>query len=191
MRRLAQICEAEGATPEPGLLERIASLSRGGMRDSQSQLDQLLSFSGSHPTLAELDRITGRLSAEAVDALLALVEGGERAQVVIQLEEITRGGTDPSVLLEQVIEALRERLHRGVADGWGEAEIDRNLLAQEILQEARARIRRLGRSNIVLKLALLRLSTLADLVPISRWSSFLADGSPRPARQGAHPAHRL
>ncbi len=184
VRRLGQICELEGAVPEEGVLEKIASLARGGMRDSQSMLDQLLSFAGTEPAAADLDRITGRLSDEAVEQLLALVETGARAEVVLRLQEVDRGGTDPAVLLDQVIEALRGRLHAGVTDGWGEVEIDRNLLAQEILQEARARIRRLGRADIVLELALLRLSTLADLVPISRWTSFLEEGGP-PAGESA------
>ncbi len=174
VRRLEQICQAEGARPEPGLLESIASLARGGMRDSQSLLDQLLSFSGSSPTLEELDRVTGRVAPEAVEELLSLIDHGERAAVVRRLAEVGQGGTDPAVLLEQVIEALRDRLHAGVAADWKEAEIDRNLLAQEILQEARARIRRLGRAEIVLELALLRLSTLQDLVPLSRWQEVLS-----------------
>ena len=148
VRRLEQICEAEGATPEEGLLDRIAGLARGGLRDSQSLLDQILGFAGNSPTLADLDRITGRLAPEQVEALVGQVERGERAEVVRRLEEIARGGTDPAVLLEQVIDAMRGRLHRGVAAGWGEAEIDRNLLAQEILQEARARVRRPGKAKI-------------------------------------------
>jgi len=180
VRRLEQICAAEGATPEEGLLDRIAGLARGGLRDSQSLLDQILGFAGDSPTLADLDRITGRLAPEQVETLIALVERGERAEVVRRLEEIGRGGTDPAVLLEQVIDAMRDRLHRGVAAGWGEAEIDRNLLAQEILQEARARVRRLGRADLVLELALLRLSTLVDLVPLSQWREALASSEAGP-----------
>ncbi len=176
VRRLEQICAAEGATPEAGLLDRIAALARGGMRDSQSLLDQLLSFAGNTPSTADLDSITGRLAPEEVDALLERIERGERAEVVRRLEEIGRGGTDPAVLLEQVIETLRDRLHDGVAAGWGDTEIDRNLLAQEILQEARMRVRRLGRADLVLELALLRLSTLVDLVPLSRWQDALGVG---------------
>ncbi len=183
VRRLDQICQAEGAQPESGLLESIASLARGGMRDSQSLLDQLLSFSGASPTLADLDRVTGRLAPEAVEELLTSIDRGERAEVVRRLAEVGRGGTDPAVLLEQVIEALRDRLHAGVAADWQEADIDRNLLAQEILQEARARIRRLGRAEIVLELALLRLSTLQDLVPLSQWQELLS--GPAPVTDGA------
>ncbi|MFQ5653895.1 MAG: DNA polymerase III subunit gamma/tau [Planctomycetota bacterium] len=189
VRRLEQICAAEGATPETGLLDRVADLSRGGMRDSQSLLDQLLSFAGESPTLEDLDRITGRLSPEAIRRLTDLVEAGERSAVVRELISIEEKGSDPAVLLEQVVEELRGRLHRGVEGGWGNADIERNLIAQEILQEARLRVRQLGRPEIVVELALLRLSTVGDLVPIERWKEAAAGGraeemAPAPAAGG-------
>lgn len=166
VRRLEQICEAEGAKPQDGLLARVADLARGGMRDSQSLLDQLLSFSGLEPSLADLDRITGRLAPEQISVLLDRIESGDRAGVVREVHAIEIEGNDPAVVLEQVIEELRRRLHRGVSESWGDAEIEKNLLAQEILQEARFRMRQLGRAEVVLELALLRLSTLSDLMPL-------------------------
>ncbi|MEM7168149.1 MAG: DNA polymerase III subunit gamma/tau [Planctomycetota bacterium] len=166
VRRLQQICDAEGAAPEEGVLVRVADFARGGMRDSQSLLDQLLSFSENKPTHADLDFITGRLAPEQIRTLVDEIDAGDRSAVVLRLQEIERGGTDPSVLLEQVMEELRSRLHRGVEEGWGNTEIERNLLAQEILQEARMRTRQLSRAEVVLELALLRMATLSDLVPL-------------------------
>ena len=49
VRRLHQIVEAEGREAEDGLLERIASYSRGGLRDSQTLLDQLMTFTDGAP----------------------------------------------------------------------------------------------------------------------------------------------
>lgn len=170
VRRLQQICDAEGATPEDGVLERVADLARGGMRDSQSLLDQLLSFSENKPQNADLDFITGRLAPDQIRSLVDEIEGGDRGGVVRRLKEVEQGGTDPSVLLEQLMEELRRRLHAGVEAQWGNAEIERNLLAQEILQEARMRTRQLSRAEVVLELALLRMTTLSDLVPIEEIS---------------------
>ncbi|MGE3163746.1 MAG: DNA polymerase III subunit gamma/tau [Planctomycetota bacterium] len=169
VRRLEQVCAAEGAVPEEGLLPRVAELARGGMRDSQSLLDQLLSFAGSEPRQEDLDRITGRIAPSQVQALVDRLERGERADVVRDLMVIEQGGTDPSILLEQIVEEFRTRLHRGVSEDWDSVACDRNLLAQEILQEARMRVKQLTRSDVTVELALLRIATLASLVPVDRW----------------------
>ncbi|HIA26937.1 MAG TPA: DNA polymerase III subunit gamma/tau [Planctomycetes bacterium] len=174
VKRLAQICELEGASPEDGVLVRIADLARGGMRDSQSLLDQLLSFSGEGPTLEDLDRITGRISQARLRELVGVAEEGRTGELIPLLGEVLSRGTDPSVLLEQVVEYLREQLHQGVGSDWGDVEIERNLLAQEILQEARQRMRRIDRADIVLELALMRIGTLSDLVPLAELRRSLA-----------------
>ncbi len=176
VRRLGQICELEGAAPREGLLENIASLSAGGMRDAQSLLDQVLSFAGEEPGPDDLDRITGRISEEKLDQLLAAAESAEMAAVVAQLTPIFEGGTEASVLTEQIAEALRHRLHEGVKRNWSGDELERNLLAQEIIQETRQKLRRQDRGDLLLELALMRISTLRSLVPIDT----LVKGSPSP-----------
>ena len=196
VRRLAQICEMEEATPQEGLLTQVADLARGGMRDSQSLLDQLLSFAGSAPTTEDLDRITGRLSPAQIKELVEELDRGDRAAVVRRLDEVAKAGTDPGVLLEQVAEAFRDAMHHGVIEeGWGDGEIERNLMAQEILQEARLRVRQLTRSDIVLELALLRITTLSDLVPLRRLIESIEgggqiSGGPSPGEPAAPPRPR-
>ncbi len=162
VKRLKQICEQESATPEEGLLMRIAELSRGGMRDSQSLLDQLLSFSGLEPTLADLDRITGRLAPKEIAALVQTVMAGNRSSVVSELEKCLGSGTDAAVLTEQLLETLRNELHEGLSAGWSEEAVERQLIAAEILQEARLRMRLLTQADLILELALLRIASLSE-----------------------------
>ncbi|MEE2889180.1 MAG: DNA polymerase III subunit gamma/tau [Planctomycetota bacterium] len=171
VRRLGQICEQEGVVPADGLLDGIASLARGGMRDAQSLLDQVLAFAGDHPGPEDLDRITGRVSQERLEGLLAAVDSEDLAAVIAALSPILGGGTEPSVLTEQIAEELRQRLHSGVSGGvsgdWGDKDLEANLLAQEILQETRQRLRRQDRGDLVLELALMRMTTLRGLVPLT------------------------
>ncbi|MGE4618672.1 MAG: DNA polymerase III subunit gamma/tau [Planctomycetota bacterium] len=166
VRRLGQICEEEGATAGEGLLENIASLARGGMRDAQSLLDQVLSFAGDHPGTEDLDRITGRVSQECLEGLLDAVDSDDLSRVIEVLNPIFGQGTEPSVLTEQIAEELRQRLHRGVSQGWSEKDLEANLLAQEIIQETRQKLRRQDRGDLLLELALMRLGTLRALVPL-------------------------
>jgi DNA polymerase-3 subunit gamma/tau len=166
-QRLEQICQQEGAEPKDGLLASIASLAAGGMRDAQSLLDQVLAFAGDQPGPEDLDRITGRVSSEQLSQLLAAIDGGDLALVVERLTPIFEGGTEASVLTEQLAEELRSRLHRGVSDGWQESDVEANLLGQEILQETRQKLRRQDRGDLLLEIALMRMSTLRSLVPIT------------------------
>ncbi|MEE2856929.1 MAG: DNA polymerase III subunit gamma/tau [Planctomycetota bacterium] len=170
-RRLGQICQQEGADPQPELLENIASLADGGMRDAQSLLDQVLSFAGDQPGPEDLNRITGRVSSEALADLLSAVDCGDLSTVVAKATAIFAGGTEASVLTEQIAETLRQRLHTGVSDGWGEEDLEANLLAQEIIQETRQKLRRQDRGDLLLELALMRMGTLRSLVPIRSLTS--------------------
>ena len=192
VHRLEQICQQEGAEPGDGLLASIASLAAGGMRDAQSLLDQVLAFAGDQPGPEDLDRITGRVSSEQLSQLLAAIDGGDLALVVERLTPIFEGGTEASVLTEQLAEELRSRLHRGVSDGWQESDVEANLLGQEILQEARQKLRRQDRGDLLLEIALMRMSTLRSLVPITELTrrdlsvtpapQVAADAVPKPAR---------
>ncbi|MGE4632031.1 MAG: DNA polymerase III subunit gamma/tau [Planctomycetota bacterium] len=182
VRRLDQICEQEGVVPADGLLDGIASLARGGMRDAQSLLDQVLAFAGDHPGPEDLDRITGRVSQERLEGLLAAVDSEDMAAVIAALSPILGGGTEPSVLTEQIAEELRQRLHSGVSGDWGDKDLEANLLAQEILQETRQRLRRQDRGDLVLELALMRMTTLRGLVPLTASTSPVAmEPAPAPA----------
>lgn len=167
VRRLGQICQEEGVTADDELLENIASLARGGMRDAQSLLDQVLSFAGDQPGPDDLDRITGRVSPQSLEELLSAVDSADLSEVIRVLTPIFDGGTEASVLTEQISDQLRQRMHRGVSGGWSEKELEANLLAQEILQETRQKLRRQDRGDLVLELALMRMATLHSLTPLS------------------------
>ena len=163
-RRLEQICQMEGAEPGSGLLEEIATLARGGMRDAQSMLDQVLAFAGNEPKLEDLLRITGRVSTEKLHQLISILETGDLAAALQELAPLLESGTEPSVLNDQLISLMRDQLHDGVEAGWNPEKVEANLLAQEILQETRQKLRQQDRGDLVLEISLLRIATLSALV---------------------------
>ena len=59
LKRLREITESEGATAEDEALELLARRAAGSMRDSQSLLEQLLSFAGSSITVADVHAMLG------------------------------------------------------------------------------------------------------------------------------------
>jgi len=107
------------------------------------------------------------VSPQSLEQLLEAVDSGDLSQVIEVLTPILGGGTEPSVLTEQIADQLRQRMHDGVAGDWSEKDLEANLLAQEILQETRQKLRRQDRGELVLELALMRMATLHSLVPLS------------------------
>src|SRR3989338_458018 len=81
-KRLQDICKSEGVDVDPSVLNSIARRAKGGLRDSQSVLDQLLSFCKDKITpedvnfvLGCIDEILneGKTPVEFVDQLLSSV----------------------------------------------------------------------------------------------------------------------
>ena len=163
-RRLEQICQLENAQPGEGLLAEVALLAQGGMRDAQSMLDQILAFAGKEPQLEDLLRVTGRVSTENLLQLISVLESGDLGAAIQELGPLLDSGTEPSVLTDQLTAVYRDQLHEGVASGWSAEQIESNLLAQEILQETRLKLRQQDRGDLVLELALMRIGTLSSLV---------------------------
>ncbi len=169
--RLEQILSAEDREAEEGLLDKIARYGRGGLRDAQTLLDQMLTFSEGELRAGDLERITGRMPTEVVRSLCeAVVDGDDRA-VLAGLQTCSEKGADPAVLLEQVIEFLREEVHRIVASdpGAGDGEsaperapLDRLLGALQILLEAASKLRHSALPVIAVEVVLLKVARLED-----------------------------
>ena len=86
--RLAEILTLEQVTPEQGVVEELARLARGSMRDALSVTDQLLALVGTAPTLDDMRHVSGQGGAEQVERLLGLIEAGDRAGVLAALPEV-------------------------------------------------------------------------------------------------------
>src|SRR5688572_2548889 len=69
VERLAHICSQEGVSAEPAALQILARRANGSMRDSQSLLEQLLSFSGKALTAADVHRLLGTAQAGRLSAI--------------------------------------------------------------------------------------------------------------------------
>lgn len=102
--RLAHICDEEGFSVEPGLLDLLAERAEGGMRDAVMTLDQLTSVGvktveGYGKLLGETDYAPSLISALSRAAL------GDAFSIVA--EQLTRSG-DPNAISSSVIKCLRD-----------------------------------------------------------------------------------
>jgi DNA polymerase-3 subunit gamma/tau len=163
VRRLRQICDAEGREASNEVLRRIARYSKGGLRDSQTLLDQLMTYTESELSVDALDVLTGRVGESVIiDLVTALLAADAQRVHAIAREAISRGG-DPSILLEQVIEQMRielETLLRGSA-GAGSS-LERVVGSLQILLDTGMRLRTSSHPDLAVEVALVKLALLPD-----------------------------
>jgi DNA polymerase-3 subunit gamma/tau len=195
LRRLEQIASSEKLKVEPGALALIARRSRGGLRDAQGLLDQLVSFRGRKKIRVEdVMQMVGAVSDEAVGRLLAAVSEGRAAEAL----EVLAGCLDSGAELDEVASSLADRLRGAllVSVAGGEsalvsgeyahlceelaAEAGRcgteNLLRMSsVLAEARRTMRSALEPRLQLELALVRLCALPRLVDLRELVESLRD----------------
>ncbi|MCH2581472.1 MAG: DNA polymerase III subunit gamma/tau, partial [Planctomycetes bacterium] len=165
VNRLAQICKAEKRKAGKKLLGKLARYSRGGRRDSQTLLDQLMTYCEGELTEDGLDKLTGRVSTSSLDELLAALIGRDAASALVSVRACFQAGADPAVLVEQVIERLHEELvnclkggEEDVADG----EVDRMIGCLQILLGTASQLRSSAYPGIAVEVALVKLARLED-----------------------------
>ena len=115
--RLAEICEAEGARAEPAVVQRVARLAAGSMRDALSILDQLLSVAEGELTLELLEQILPPALNEQVFALIERAADGDVAGVLKTADAILAGGRALDVFCNDLVEALHALLLLRACDG--------------------------------------------------------------------------
>ncbi|MCH2111459.1 MAG: DNA polymerase III subunit gamma/tau [Planctomycetes bacterium] len=109
--KLNDVCEKEGVEVPAEVLSAIAGGCRGGLRDAESMLDQLLAVADGTPNLDDLEMISGLARPERWLDLFSAVAGDDGRAVLSNIEEfLAKGGTERD-FVEQAVDALRDLLH--------------------------------------------------------------------------------
>ena len=183
--RLDQIVSQEGATAEPAALQLLARRAAGSMRDSQSLLEQLLSFVGDRITVENVHGMLGTAGDERLRELVQPLIDRDAAGALSGLANAIADGVDPGQLAEQIVGCLRDMMaaHVGCpaelllyhspdelpglrerAEAWGMQTL---LAAVQIVDQAIARMRQSVHSRVLLELALVRVAQLDQLDDLS------------------------
>ncbi|RMH61379.1 MAG: DNA polymerase III subunit gamma/tau [Calditrichaeota bacterium] len=117
---LENICKQENISAEADALLEVAKKADGSMRDSQSILDQIISFSGESVTLQSVQQALGVLDREILFTLSALIRGHDSKAILLQARELFTSGVDLTELLMALEEHFRNLL---VCRAMGSAEL--------------------------------------------------------------------
>ncbi|MGA2067106.1 MAG: DNA polymerase III subunit gamma/tau [Thermoguttaceae bacterium] len=192
--RLSQIVAAEGVEAEPEALEIIARRAAGSMRDSQSLLEQLLSFASERITVADIHGMLGTAGDQRLSALVRHLVDRNPAGALAELDAAAHEGVEPSQLIEQLFGYLRDCMLAAVgcaaesflyvspAAGGEVAETGRRLglhtilAAMQILDQTLSRMRLSTQARTLAELAVVRISQLEELDELADWIAALGAG---------------
>ncbi len=133
-KQLALICKTEGINAEPAALDSVARLAMGGMRDSQSTLDQLISFCGSNITEADVLDVFGLVSASQVAELARHVARCDHGAVIALSEKMTEEGRDLHRALGDLQDYFRRVLLEAIAKGGQTDKLGHPLSTESLLR---------------------------------------------------------
>lgn len=116
--RLKEICAKESVQVSDSALALIVRQSEGGMRDSLSLLDQVLSACGNAPTDEDVAEALGAIDRTVIHACATALVKADTATLLEQTEELWNRGVDMRQLAEDLALHLR---HLFVAKATGNA----------------------------------------------------------------------
>ena len=180
--RLQYIVEQEGAEADSEALELLARRAAGSMRDSQSLLEQLLSFVSERITVDHVHAMLGTARDQRLHGILQALNARDAAAALAQVDQALKEGVDAGQLAEQLVGCLRDMMAALVGcDGdlvvasqsiptgcaasrrrrdWG---LETLLAAAQIVDQAVVRMRQSVHERILLELALVRVAQLENL----------------------------
>ncbi len=122
-QRLAHICESEGIKAEENALKAIARMADGGMRDSQSILDQMIAFCGDSIAEQDVLQVYGLVGAEQTTALATAIATGDHAQILSLVDSFDETGRDFYRALVDLQARVREALLAAVKAGGSDSSL--------------------------------------------------------------------
>ena len=131
--KLQTIAEAEGIQVEHAALASIARLANGGMRDSQSILDQMISFCGDSINEQDVLDVYGLISSERIHQLAKALGALDYPAIISAVDEFANEGRDLYRILHDLQAYLRSVLldaieHQGQTDQLGAAHSNESIM---------------------------------------------------------------
>ncbi|MEK7776462.1 MAG: DNA polymerase III subunit gamma/tau, partial [Planctomycetota bacterium] len=109
-KRLSDICNTEGVQIEPAVLHAIARYARGGLRDSQSVLDQLIAFCRTKITLEDVNFVLGCIEEDKILGLFEAFLQNDAASALKIVNDVLSEGKTCGEFVDQLLTGVRDLL---------------------------------------------------------------------------------
>jgi DNA polymerase-3 subunit gamma/tau len=199
LAQLKQIVATEGMQADDEALRIVARRAGGSMRDGQSLLEQLLSFGGEKLTAATVHSILGTAADDRVVEIAAAILAKDATRALGLVAKCAEEGLQLGELIDQLIDYWRSLMLLNCSEGEiGELNVadhhretvkqqarvltlDTILAGLDVMTSTKARLRTTSHGQVLLEVAVVRLSRLDDLVPLSQLTQWLSQPGSAPA----------
>jgi len=206
LEQLKHVVKEEGMQADDEALRIVARRGAGSMRDAQSLLEQLLSFGGEKLTADAVHAILGTAADERVVEIAAAILAKDATKALGLVAQCADEGLQIGELLDQLVDYWRGLMllncsggevgELNVADHHRETvkqqaralTLDTILAGIDVLTATKTRLRSTTHGQVLLEMAVVRLSRMDELVPISQLTQWLSQPGSAPvqaARTGA------
>jgi DNA polymerase III subunit gamma/tau len=206
--QLKQIVAQEGVKADEEALRIVARRAGGSMRDAQSLLEQLLSFGGEKLTAEAVHKLLGTATDDRVVEIATAALAKDASRALGLVAKCADEGLQLGELLDQLIDYWRGLMllncsegevgeltvadhHRDTVRAQAQAlTLDTILAGLDVLATTKARLRTSAHGQILVEMAVVRLSRLDELVPVSQLAHWLSQpgSAPPAANRPATPA---
>ena len=107
---LRKILDAEGMTCSDEALAAIARAADGGVRDSESILDQLMSYCDKEITFKDVFDVLGLVDWDVMHTLCRAIRGKEVTPLLIIVEDVVVSGKDLTQFVQDILRYFRNLL---------------------------------------------------------------------------------
>ncbi|MBE6146762.1 MAG: DNA polymerase III subunit gamma/tau [Firmicutes bacterium] len=109
LERLNYIVSKENVDVEKGVLESIANLSDGGMRDAIGMLDKVVSYSDDNRVLlSDFEELNGIVSKAKKESFLTYIHNQEISKILVFIDEIYNNGKDLIIFTQDLLIISRD-----------------------------------------------------------------------------------
>ena len=106
--RLKYVCSSEDIDVEEDVLENIALLSDGGLRDALGSLDKLVSYTENKITIDDFNEVNGVISSNDMDVFLSDILSGNIPNVLNSIAKFNDSGKNLIQIMSQLINFSRD-----------------------------------------------------------------------------------
>ena len=195
LARLEEIAKSEGVQADPDALQILARRAAGSMRDSQSLLEQLLSFGGKKIAVEDVHAMLGTAKNSRLAGITQSIIRRDAATALGEVDAAVREGVDLGQFAEQLVGYFRDVMAAHVGCGedlllhaapnerpqlleFGTQLGIQTLLAiVQILDQSVTRMRHSTHTRTLLEIALVRICKLEDLDELPALLGQVRDGT--------------
>ena len=108
--RLDYVCKEEKIKIDDEVLENIALLSAGGLRDALGLLDKLVSYTNKKITMEDFIEVNGIISDKQVDEFISNIMSGNIKEVLESINEFDNNGKNLIQIIIQILNYSRKMI---------------------------------------------------------------------------------